>query len=91
MKVKCLNCGEEVELTQLKHDKANLEGFFTVCSKCGSSFDLDDKFVALTFITDIPKMADFKQISKEEFLASYSYLTEEEYDATKLYYEWLIS
>ena len=35
-----------------------------------------------TFIDDKEKMRDFYELTKEEFLASYSYLTEEEYDAT---------
>ena len=34
------------------------------------------------FIDDYEKMFDFFRLSKEEFLTSYSYLTEEEYDAT---------
>ena len=34
------------------------------------------------FIDDEEKMKDFYILSKDEFLASYSYLTEEEYDAT---------
>lgn len=34
------------------------------------------------FCDDIEKMADFVLLSKEEFLKSYSYLTEEEYDMT---------
>ena len=34
------------------------------------------------FITDIEKMRDFFEISKEDFLFSYSYLTEKEYDLT---------
>lgn len=34
------------------------------------------------FMSDIEKMRDFIQLSKEEFLFSYSYLTEEEYDLT---------
>ena len=37
----------------------------------------------ISFVDDAEKMADFKVLSKEDFLASYSYLTEEEYDATK--------
>lgn len=36
----------------------------------------------ISFLDDKEKMADFAILSKEEFLASYSYLTEEEYDAT---------
>ena len=34
------------------------------------------------FADDEEKMADFKILTKEEFLFSYSYLTEEEYDLT---------
>lgn len=34
------------------------------------------------FIDDEEKMVDFYELSKEEFLFSYSYLTEEEYDNT---------
>lgn len=34
------------------------------------------------FVGDEEKMVDFKKLSKEEFLKSYSYLTEEEYDNT---------
>lgn len=37
---------------------------------------------ALAFVSDEEKMIDFGVLSKNEFLASYSYLTEEEYDAT---------
>ena len=34
------------------------------------------------FLTDEEKMRDFKALTKDEFLVSYSYLTEEEYDNT---------
>ena len=34
------------------------------------------------FVDDSEKMKDFMQLSKAEFLESYSYLTEEEYDET---------
>lgn len=34
------------------------------------------------FIDDYDKMRDFASLSKDDFLASYSYLTEVEYDAT---------
>ena len=33
-----------------------------------------------TFLTDVDKAYDFLKLSKEEFLESYSYLTEEEYE-----------
>ena len=35
-----------------------------------------------TFIKDKEKMKDFLKLNKEDFLKSYSYLLEEEYDAT---------
>jgi hypothetical protein len=34
------------------------------------------------FIDDVEKISDMLILSKEEFLASYSYLTEDEYDET---------
>lgn len=37
-----------------------------------------------SFINDEEKMRDFNELSKEEFLTSYSYLTEAEYEATAL-------
>ena len=46
---------------------------------------IDERFICKTFITDAEKMYDFFILSKDEFLESYSYLTEEEYDATKEY------
>lgn len=65
-------------------------------------YDLDDddkeylakhgiiKNDAGSFLTDDEKMHDFFRISKEEFLFSYSYLTEEDYDLTvKEIKEWL--
>ena len=35
------------------------------------------------FVNDAEKMRDFHRLTKEEFLQSYSYLTEEEYDNTR--------
>ena len=35
------------------------------------------------FTDDKEKMRDFKLLTRTEFLSSYSYLTEEEYDLTK--------
>lgn len=90
IKVVCPHCEHEFELNRLEHDEINLEGFYTGCMKCGGSFDIDFD-MSLTFITDIPKMADFKILTKEEFLFSYSYLTEAEYEATRLYYNWLMA
>ena len=39
----------------------------------------------LTFTSYYEKMRDFFQITKEDFLKSYSYITEQEYDATSLF------
>lgn len=36
----------------------------------------------MDFLTDGEKLVDFFALTKDEFLASYSYLTEEEYDST---------
>lgn len=39
-------------------------------------------FKKANFANDAEKMRDFHRLTKEEFLQSYSYLTEEEYDNT---------
>lgn len=36
--------------------------------------------MADTFLNDLDKVYDFLQLSKQEFLESYSYITEEDYD-----------
>lgn len=90
MKNICPNCGKEIIITKLNHDEVNLEGFYTNCNKCLASFDVDLN-PQETFITDIAKMTDFKILTMEEFLKAYSYISEEEYEKTKLYYEWLCS
>lgn len=36
----------------------------------------------LSFISDKEKMRDFFRLTKKEFLESYSYLSEQEYNAT---------
>lgn len=38
-----------------------------------------------SFIDDNEKMIDFFTLNKEEFLKSYSYVTEEEWEATRLF------
>ena len=44
--------------------------------------DLKGIYANENFIDDEEKMKDFYELTKEEFLMSYSYLTEEEYDNT---------
>lgn len=41
---------------------------------------MENIFANANFIDDKEKMEDFYMLTKEEFLFSYSYLTEEEYD-----------
>lgn len=89
MRIACPNCGNESVLKKLKYDEVNLERFCMTCEECGTSFNIDFVPERDTFITDVAKMADFKILTKEEFLDSYSYLSEYEYDETKLYLEWL--
>lgn len=43
----------------------------------------EERNIPIDFINDKEKMRDFYKLSKREFLESYSYLTEEEYDSTK--------
>ena len=47
-----------------------------------SKFINDTKIQYTSFITDKEKMRDFEILTKEEFLNSYSYITEAEYDLT---------
>lgn len=48
---------------------------------------MNNEFKNTDFLNDEEKMRDFICLTKEEFLASYSYLTEDEYDNTyKRYY-----
>tara|TARA_R100000697_G_scaffold63519_1_gene76414 strand:- start:369 stop:779 length:411 start_codon:yes stop_codon:yes gene_type:complete len=47
-----------------------------------SKFINDTKIQYKSFTTDKEKMRDFEILTKEEFLNSYSYITEAEYDLT---------
>lgn len=88
LETKC-DCGRKTYITRLEHDELNAEGFYVSC-QCGRYIDIDaDKILKLSFITDVAKMADFKILSEKEFLKTYSYLTEKEYEATRLYFDWL--
>lgn len=42
------------------------------------------------FIGDKEKMYDFTRLTKEEFMLSYSYLTDEEYDNTLVIYQQML-
>ena len=86
MIIKCPKCGECLVVLRLEYD----DNFYTTCGKCNDTIKLDtEPFMERVFITDIDKMNDFKKLNKKEFLKSYSYLTEDEYDTTALYLNWL--
>ena len=66
-------------------EEAAAAAFDEACARCGSTEMLDVDAIfdeKLCFVSDKEKMVDFGILSKDEFLASYSYLTKEEYDAT---------
>lgn len=56
------------------------------CEVAKSTVELEEMFLnkckAKGFLDDEEKMVDFYKLTKDEFLASYSYLTEAEYNAT---------
>lgn len=65
--------------------------FRYVCYNCGSEVAKTTEELRVmsmnknkvhSFLDDTEKMMDFYMLTKNEFLKSYSYLTEEEYDAT---------
>ena len=70
-----------------------------LCSLLGVTADklyemLEDRVQRVackSFIGDAEKMRDFFFLSKADFLRSYSYVDEDEYDATTEYFEWLRS
>ena len=53
-----------------------------VCPQCKTEVYLDDLKQNGTFIDDSEKMRDFSEMSQEDFLLSYSYLTCEDYIKT---------
>ena len=90
MKAICPNCGKTIELQYLFHDEYSTYGFFTSCSACDGTFDIDEREIMdRMFIDDIEKMADMRELTKEQFLETYNYITEDDYDATALYLDWL--
>lgn len=61
------------------YNRNSYDGYF---STEGCQLVENEDFTDGNFIDDAEKMRDFKELSKEEFLKSYSYLTEAEYDNT---------
>lgn len=68
-------------------DKAKANGVTLSLKFPGSIVMYDCTGVRLeySFVTDEEKMHDFRILTKKEFLKSYSYLTEDDYDITKFY------
>ena len=62
---------------------------FSICRirKRKEIFIMENIYKDADFIDDEEKMYDFVRLTKEEFLSSYSYLTEDEYNNTKRLYE----
>lgn len=74
--------GKVVEQTRMTQEYFQKTG---VVSKTATLEDLRNAIAPSTngsFIGDAEKMRDFKELTKDDFLASYSYLTEAEYNAT---------
>lgn len=68
---------------KLKVAKANEVQGYQLSPDAMYDYDKELKEEDLThFLDDAEKMRDFKEISKDDFLASYSYMTEKEYDLT---------
>ena len=66
------------------------EGVYDDLPEDPGDIDLWDDFED-NFIGDYEKMRDFFELDKDQFLASYAYLTEREYDATKAYVDFLLT
>ena len=66
------------------YNRNSLDGYF---STEGCQLVKNEDFTVENFIDDAEKMRDFKELSKEEFLKSYSYLTEAEYNNTMEIYK----
>jgi hypothetical protein len=91
----CLQCGYKFKFVSASVDEL---GCHTVCPDCGGSFDIEprcgecenadceEKAVTSNFLDDKEKMHDFLLLSKKEFLKSYSYLTNRDYEATCIFY-----
>lgn len=81
--IRCNNCFtlfNDEDLKLLNQDKEH----FKVCPYCKTDAYLMDikDVINNSFINDKEKMDDLKLLTKDEFLKSYSYITEWEYDNT---------
>ena len=60
----------------------NLRAYFSIRNQVKRLIQTNTDVKQTNFTTDWEKMRDFFDITKKDFLASYSYITEEEYNNT---------
>lgn len=83
-----LNKGEEKALISLAEEYASKENTSLAVLMAEAKSAYGNEINSHNFINDAEKMRDFPLMSKEDFLASYSYLTDAEYNNTlELYQE----
>lgn len=76
-----------VGLIDVSYDATDENAYCIRCPKCSyllaeTCKEFDEKYIKQSFLDDGEKLADFFKLTKEEFLESYSYMTEIEYDKT---------
>lgn len=71
--------GNDLRFFEFDGKYYSVADFFNESRTC---YTFTDKLNFTSFKDDTEKMLDFYELTKEEFLLSYSYLTEEEYDLT---------
>lgn len=77
-----------VGLIDVYYDATDESAYCIRCPRCSyllaeTCKEFDEKYLKQSFLDDGEKLVDFFKLTKEEFLKSYSYLTDEEYEATK--------
>lgn len=76
-----------VGLIDVYYDAADENAYCIRCPKCSyllaeTCKEFDEKYLKQSFLDDGEKLVDFFKLTKQEFLESYSYLSEIEYDKT---------
>ena len=67
--------------------KENQEKITKLLQDLYATYEVVSDETVHTFLDDVDKVYDFLELSKEEFLQSYSYLTEEEYNTALKVFE----
>lgn len=76
-----------VGLIDVYYDATDENAYCIRCPKCSyllaeTCKEFDEKYLKQSFLDDGEKLVDLLKLTKEEFLESYSYLSEVEYDRT---------